>query len=496
MSSITPGRHLMIGLQGKALNRESESFLRKVNPSGIIFFSRNIESAEQLKKFIEDIRNILTREAVFAIDHEGGLVQRFSDSLTSFPGNMALGKTGREDWAYQQGCVMARELAKIGLGINFAPVVDVLTKQFNPGITIRSFGENPEKVALLAQALIRGMQNHGIAATAKHFPGKGAATVDAHEDLPTVMCSREDMEKVHLVPFKKAVEAGVSFVMTTHVMYPYLDSQYPATFSKIIAKNILRDHLLFDGVVISDDLEMGAIVKRFPFEEAVVRSIEAGHDFVLVCHQPELIMKAVKSLEKAYQDKKLDEGNLNESLSRLKSAMGWVKNFHLSNPVSGIELANQIAQNSVELVGKGSWTSKKNSKGKVLVLAPDLASVMNKFFFENELLGKKSLFSQEFDLHGWNSVEYKISLDQTVSDQETQNWPLNIPVVFFCFDAVNYPGQRVLLEKVQKRFKDIAIVLIRNPYDEQYIQEGVTCIQAYGFRSPQIKKSVEILMDL
>ena len=484
---------MIIGLQGQSLDLAMESFLRKINPSGVIFFSRNIESAWQLRKLIEDIRNVLGEEVFFAIDHEGGLVQRFSDMLTTFPGNMALGRAGREDWAYQQGCVMAQELLKIGITVNFAPVVDVLTQQFNPGITIRSFGEDPQKVALLAQAMIRGMQNYGVAATAKHFPGKGAATVDAHEDLPTVMCGFEDLEKIHFFPFKKAIEGGVCFIMTTHVMYPSLDQQYPATFSKMIVKDILRDRLLFNGVVVSDDLEMGAIIKRFSFEEAVVKTIESGHDFTLVCHQPALIEKAVASLENAYKNKKLNEEDMYQSLLKLRKVMGWIKHFDPSHRLDGMKLAHDIAAHSVSMVRKGSWPFRKLAKQKVLILAPDLNSLTNKFFFEKQLLEEKTVFAREFDAQGWDSIERKISLPQAVTDQEIENWPSDVPVVFFSFDAMNFQGQRILLDKVQKRFKQVAVVIIRNPYDEELIRENVTCVQTYGFRTPQIKRAVELL---
>jgi len=503
---LSAGQQLLIGIQEKFLTQDLKLFLREILPSGIIFFSRNIESIEKFKKFVLDLRELLGEEVFFAIDHEGGLVQRLSEvdfvnqksSITPFPGNRALGKSGREDWAYQQGKVMAAELGSLGIQVNLAPVVDVLTEQFNPGITIRSFGDDPLLVSRLAQVSIRGMQDHGLAATAKHFPGKGAATVDAHEDLPFVSCSQEEMEKVHLEPFRNAIKTGVSFIMTSHVVYRNLDASFPATFSKKIVQELLREKLSFNNVILSDDLEMGAIVKKFSFEESVIRSVEAGHDFVLICHQPDLIRRGYRALESAYQTGRLDYQHLEKSISRLKDTLKKVvskKAIILDK--EGWILSCEIAEASVELVQRGHFLSTNNMKKKErTIFIPDFFELSDRFYFEKVLLDEESFFLKSFKNRGYSVKEYRFSLKKDFDVENFGDVSPDSSVVLFCFDAKNFQAQRDILLEAQKRFNPCAVILLRNPYDREYVKEGTTFIQTYGFRTPQIQRAIEILCEM
>ncbi|MCK5257743.1 MAG: glycoside hydrolase family 3 protein, partial [Deltaproteobacteria bacterium] len=191
------GQRLMIGINGKTIDRETEELIQEIKPGSIILFSRNISSPEQVKRLITHIQNLLSSPPLIAIDQEGGRVIRFTKGLTVFPGNMALGAAGSPDLAFQQGLLSASQLKDIGIDINLAPVVDVITSHHNPGITIRSFGDDPKRVSDLACAFIEGTQKAGLVAVAKHFPGKGAAEVDAHFDLPTVSVLEKTFEKIH-----------------------------------------------------------------------------------------------------------------------------------------------------------------------------------------------------------------------------------------------------------------------------------------------------------
>jgi hypothetical protein len=408
-----------------------------------------------------------------------------------------LGRAGREDWAYQQGKLMAAELGSLGLQVNLAPVVDVLTERFNPGITIRSFGDDPLLVSRLAQASIRGMQDHGLAATAKHFPGKGAATVDAHEDLPFVSCSEKEMEKIHLEPFRNAIMTGVSFVMTSHVVYRNLDASFPATFSKKIVQELLREKLSFNNVILSDDLEMGAIVKKFSFEESVIRSVEAGHDLALICHQPDLIRRGCRALESAYQSGRLDYQNLEKSIFRLKDTL---KKLVIKKTIvldeEGWNLSCEIAKASVELVQRGYFLSSNNmKKKKITIFIPDFFELSDRFYFEKDLLDEESFFLRSFKNRGYSVEEIRFSLTKDFDVNIFNGISTDASVSLFCFDAKNFRAQRDMLLEVQKRFDSCAVVLLRNPYDREYVHEGITLIQTYGFRTPQIQRAIEILCE-
>ncbi len=275
----------MVGISGTTIDSETRKHLQEIKPGSVILFSRNISSVRQVEKLIAQLHELLPSPPLIAIDQEGGRVIRFTKGITVFPGNMALGAAGSIELSYQQGLLSALQLKETGIDLNLAPVVDVITSHHNPGITIRSFGDNPERVSDLAAAFIKGTQKAGVAAVAKHFPGKGAAEVDAHFDLPTVSRPRKAFEKIHLFPFKKAVENGVKGIMSTHVYYPKLESkkQCPATFSRKIVGDYIRTKLNYDGLIFSDDLEMGAIVKHNTIEEACLKATRAGHDMLLIC---------------------------------------------------------------------------------------------------------------------------------------------------------------------------------------------------------------------
>jgi beta-N-acetylhexosaminidase len=317
------GRRLVVGIEGTQASDETLAFLRAIRPSGVILYARNIESVAQTRRLIAELRAALDWPLLFMIDHEGGLVVRFKRGVTLFPGNSALGAAATPVDAQAVGHVMGEELRAIGFDVNLAPVLDVLTPRYNPGITIRSFGDDPERVAELGEAMIRGMQTAGLAACAKHVPGKGAATVDAHHELPVVELDRPNAAE-HLRPFRRAARAGVACMMTSHVIVPAWerDETLPATFSRTIATELVRADLHHDGVLISDDLDMGAVAKAeqtlgWPIEETAVRAVEAGHDLLLVCHNRERMLAAYRALAEAFEAGRFDEKWVAESDARL-----------------------------------------------------------------------------------------------------------------------------------------------------------------------------------
>ncbi|MCM8776386.1 MAG: beta-N-acetylhexosaminidase, partial [Candidatus Omnitrophica bacterium] len=272
------GQKLMFGISGTAVTGEIVKIFRKTHAGGLILFRRNFKTAPQSKSLIENLESALGRRLLVAVDHEGGRVVHLGEAVTLFPSNLTLGATGNEDYARRQGEIEAVELKRLGLDINLAPCLDVLTETFSPNIGIRSYGRDPELVARLGRARIQAMQTGGISACAKHFPGQGHSPLDAHLKLPCLDTSLEEMRRVHLRPFAEAIQAGVDLVMSSHPVYSQLDpTGVPATFSRRIVHDCLRKELGFQNVIISDDLEMGALKGICPIGEAACRTAQAGH---------------------------------------------------------------------------------------------------------------------------------------------------------------------------------------------------------------------------
>src|SRR3989338_7769515 len=339
----------MIGIPGTRVRPEILETFRETNAGGVIFFGPNFTSARQFCSLISNLEKTLGRRLITAVDHEGGRVIHLREGITVFPDNLALGQTQNEDYAVWQGEIEARELRRLGIDLNLAPTVDVLTKNFSPNIGIRSYGLDPELVAKLGAARIRMMQALGLSACAKHFPGQGQSPSDAHLGLPVIPTTPEEMWKIHLKPFIAAIQAGVHAIMTSHPVYPKLDSRkQPATFSRRIVHGLLRRKLGFEGLILSDDLEMGALRGLCGTGESAVRAVEAGHDIVLVCHDRQAQFQVSKALLKAYRSGRLNKKELEASAERIRIfRQNRFFRFGEGKPAAeprGAELAARIAR--------------------------------------------------------------------------------------------------------------------------------------------------------
>ena len=496
------GQRLMIGINGKTIDRETKEHLQEIKPGSIILFNRNISSAQQVHKLITRIRKLLPSPPLIAIDQEGGRVIRFTKDLTVFPGNMALGAADSLDFAYQQGLLSAYQLKKIHINLNLAPVVDVITSPHNPGITIRSFGDDPQKVSALAGAFIQGTQKMGVAAVAKHFPGKGAAEVDAHLDLPTITISKRSFEKIHISPFKKAVENGVKGIMSTHLYCPALDSKgyYPATFSQKIIKDYIRTKLNYNGVIFSDDLEMGAIAKHYTIKEACFKAALAGHDMLLICSNYQWQKQGFHVLVDAYSNSLLPIEELDISVKRIQNLKNFCSmkiplNQHKTSPKPDV-LAQQIAQQSITIISNNRNLLPIDSKKvkDLLLFIPDLSQVPNleegyepteKHFLIKEC---KRYFTGALAFHFFSLNPGRKEIER-ITKRETRH---NLCITFIS-NAQNNEGQRVLIKKVQKWNSNLIFVLMDNPFDHEFMNPKDTVVTSYGFRRIQLVSLLKVI---
>jgi len=494
------GQRLMIGIRGTSLDRETRVHLKKLSPGGIILFSRNIKNCRQVKRLIEQIKEIVFPPPLFAIDQEGGLVVRFFREVTVMPGNMALGAADSPELAFRQGVLTAREIKAIGFDLNLAPVVDVATNPDNPGITLRSFGYDPKKVTQLAINLIKGMQANGIGSVAKHFPGKGAAGKDAHFDLPIVPALKKELDNIHLFPFKEAINNGVKGIMSSHVIYPsfFRGEKIPATFSRTLITDYLRGKLGFKGVIFSDDLEMGAITKFFPFAEAVVKAILAGHDMILICSDYEKQRLAYQTLLKAFPDNIL-ESDLALSLQRIQELRDFCS--HFSDPPAPLirvksqarSLATKIAEQSITLISGETQLPIIKAKNPIYAIIPNLKmleSVEDKFepdennFIIREI--KKYFPNIKADFINLDPLPHELSS----VEEKAKIAPL---ILAFIFNAKFFPGQKQLIEKLKAYSAKTIFILLRNPFDLQYLNSRQTVLLTYGYRKVQLAAAIRVL---
>jgi len=307
-------RMFCIGFDGYTVPPHVQSMIER-GIGGVALFKRNVESPTQFARLCADLKQRAGRPFIVCVDQEGGRVLRLRDSFTEIPSMRDVGRAGSENLACQIGRVLARELRAVNGDLNFAPVLDVDTNPNNPVIADRSLGAEPALVSRLGVALIRGLQDEGVAACGKHFPGHGDTGQDSHYELPRLPHGMDRLLRVELPPFRAAIAAGVASIMTAHVVIEAVDPKYPATMSREFLQEVLRDQLGFGGVIISDDMEMKAIVNSFGWEEAIIQSAAAGVDLFMVCHEPERQESAIEILTDAVKRgvvsrERVDQANL------------------------------------------------------------------------------------------------------------------------------------------------------------------------------------------
>ncbi|MER3554715.1 MAG: beta-N-acetylhexosaminidase, partial [Meiothermus sp.] len=309
-----------VDIPAPELDDATRAHLAKYRFGSVCLFRKNIRDRHQLARLVAELRETLGPECLISIDQEGGAVQRTTD-LPEAPSAMALGATDDPALAQAVGGAVGRSLIALGINWNFAPVLDVNTNPRNPVIGDRSFGSDPAKVAALGLAWARGLEAEGVMACVKHFPGHGDTHLDSHLDLPSVSKPRALLERLELYPFKKAVEAGISSIMSAHIVYPELDPDYPATLSSRILGELLRQEWGYDGLVVTDSMDMKAITQFSPDAGgAAVRAFAAGADLVLALGSRETQQAQAEALAKAIAEGTIPRARLEQSLERLARA--------------------------------------------------------------------------------------------------------------------------------------------------------------------------------
>jgi beta-N-acetylhexosaminidase len=312
------GQLFMVGFTGTSVTPDLASFIKGYNPGGVILFSRNLESLDQIVQLTNDLQRCSPHSPLLiAIDQEGGRVSRLPKGFTIFPPCDVLGRCNSTELAYAAAATIAKELRAVGINMNMAPVLDVNSNPDNPVIGDRAFGSTPEIVSELGWATAAGLQDNQIVACGKHFPGHGDTNADSHKELPVVEAARERLEVVEFPPFRHAVAQGVATMMTAHVLYRALDEKLPATLSPTIIANLLRKELRYDGVVLTDDLEMHAIIDHYGIEDAAIRAVLAGCDVLLICKDRDREIAAFTAIEQAVASGIISTERLDQSAARV-----------------------------------------------------------------------------------------------------------------------------------------------------------------------------------
>ena len=486
------GQLIMVGFDGTQANEAIEAHIRQRFVGGVVLFSRNIETPQQTAELTNQLQRLTeatTRQIplFIGIDQEGGWVIRLKEGATVLPGNMALGATDSTELAERAGEITAVELAAVGVNLNFAPVMDVNNNPQNPVIDRRSFGESPELVSRLGVAYIHGLQRNGVLATAKHFPGHGDTTVDSHFDLPTVNHDRERIHALELQPFRAGIDADVAAIMTAHIIYPAFDPDRPATLSPAILTDLLREELGFDGLLITDDMEMKAIDEHYRSGEAAVMAVEAGADIVMVLWSPTKQLEVFDALLSAVKSGRISQARLDQSVERILKSKEAAFNRRFVDPDAvgetvGTDAHKQLAQT----IASQAITVVRNRDNLLpLKLKPE-TSVL--------ILSASSTLSERFKGHHPNTTEARIPqkpevesiLPQLIVQAE------NADVVIA---GIMNNEQAAFIQQISLgTTTPIIVIALGSPYTLQRCPAASASLAAYDTHDASVSAAVEVII--
>jgi beta-N-acetylhexosaminidase len=490
------GRRMMLAFDGLVAPPEVLEHLAVRAAAGFSLFRyRNVGSPEQVRALTATLQ--AARRAgpplLIAADQEGGQVLGLGGGTTPFTGNMALGAVGDPELARRVGAAIGTECRALGVNVDYAPVCDLATNATNPALGTRSFGDDPAAVAALAAAFVTGLQGAGVAATVKHFPGIGDAAVDSHHELPTIELDRRAFDAHELVPFRAALGAGARLVMTGHVAVPALTGSpdLPATLSSRVVRDLLRDDLGFDGIVISDAFDMRAIAQGEGQVVDALAAVRAGVDLLLLAPGDDVRCRLDAALRAAVRRELVDADDLRRSVALVDDLRRWVAGFPQPDlDVVGCgshrDLAAELARRSLTLVrdDAGLLPLRLPADGRVLVVTPttvDLTPADTSATVDVDLAGAVAALRPGVRSvrvpHAPGSHDVAAVLD-AARDADA--------VVVATIGALAEPGQAALVSALQESTTPLVVVALRTPYDLLAFPAVSTYVCTYGVQPPVI----------
>jgi len=506
------GQVLAVGFPGSILSQEVIDLVQNNHVGNIILFSRNIHDARQTLALTRSLQMLAQKSGqrfplLIMADQENGIVHRLGPDATTYPGNMALGATYSEDITRGVARATGEELHALGINVNLAPVADVNNNPANPVIGVRSFGEDPMQVARFVDAAVRGSHDAGIICTLKHFPGHGDTAIDSHLALPTIPYDMQRLETLELVPFRSGIAAGADCVVTAHIAFPAITGQdaLPATISPAIVRELLRRQIGFDGVIISDCLEMDAVAETIGIERAAVMALQAGIDLVLVSHRADRQRAAFAAIRAAAQSGELARETITAAAERvMQLKVRYLSWETIPSPITR-EMPFQISSESHQRLSEEAYalstTLIRNEDALLplrlkpterLVVISARRSTMTKVednFYSDELLA--AILRQY-----WPRVDLVPVSDLAVDDgsAEISQAASDADVIVMATVNAHLDRQQArLMRALVQTGKRVIGIAVRNPYDLLAFPQLHTYVATYEYTRPALVAAARVI---
>lgn len=481
------GQMLMFSFHGTSYNLQHQVFEEEFNLGGVIHFARNINNLTEVYNLNRELQKKSKLPMFIALDQEGGPVLRITEGITNLPSAMGLA-SGNLGKTREITKAVGKDLVNLGFNINFAPVGDVNNNPKNPVINSRSYSDDPVVVGNFAKEAALGFQEAGILPTIKHFPGHGDTSVDSHIGLPVVKKTKAEVSSLELIPFKMAIDAGIDGVMMSHILYEEYDKDYPASLSKNIITNLLREELGFNGLVVTDSLTMGAIWKRYSIEEIIYNGVNAGVDILVFCgkadinEQREIYNTFVGLVEAGRIDIKVVDAAV-ERILKFKEKY-YHEDIFLNklNDAAAKTLSEEL-YDAMVTVYKDNKLIPITKDEKVLLLFPRLRIV--------------SLVDNE--TQSLNTINKYLGVDEFIYTDanivEAAELAKKYDKVIFATYNINEGSQEVELFKLLSKDKTIVLSL-RSPYDILYLDNIMSYVCIYEATDSAFKSASKVLLGI
>lgn len=495
------GQLFVFGFHGYEPTEHIKQLIETNGIGGTIYFSRNVKDARQVHKLSGELQSMSKKAGkpplFVAIDQEGGMVARLVEGVTLMPGNMALGAAGSPEGAKETARICGEELRQLGITMNYAPCIDVNNNPDNPVINVRSYSDRSDVVAEFGAAAVAGYQSARVAATVKHFPGHGDTSIDSHHELPVLPHNRERLDAIELKPFVAAIAAGTDCMMTAHVCLPALDaSGVPSTLSETVITGLLRNELGYDGIVVTDCLEMDAIDKNYGPEQGSIKALQAGADMVLISHTFEKQQAALEAVAAAVSKGELAEARIHEALDRVmrlkeklkleEPLLPWEQVEQAFGTEANKSVARSWSEASVTLVKNEGSLLPLNREVSTLVLWPDIVPVS----VADEMLSGDGTLGRFLSELGANIIERKMNSENPLEGLDTFG-----QIIVVTYDASKHPLERDIARAVVSRAAARTVaVSVRNPLDLLLYSDVQTYLAVYECRPLALASAAKALI--
>lgn len=493
------GQRLVVGFAGPEITPEFRQLVKDYKIGNVILFKSNIQNKKQVQQLCTQLQQLILQEtgypAFITIDQEGGMVTRLADDATNIAGAMALACGADEEEIYQLGVITAKELKELGINFNLAPDMDINSNPQNPVIGVRSFADTPQLVSKCGIAMIKGLLAGGVLCTTKHFPGHGDTSVDSHLGLPQVNKTMEELEENEFIPFKAAIAAGVPSVMSTHILFPQLEKEnVPATMSRTILTDILKNKFGFKGLIISDCMEMQAIQKFYGTVNGVVAAINAGIDLAFVSHTASLAAQACAAIKNAILDNTLSLQEMDSSVQKIlwykeKFAQPYCGNLNFVGCTQHKAFAQTVLQHTITLC-PAPHNVLPALGDTPLFISCDCFQTTGASNAEEKPFNFANIMAEKFGAQALviTADPQKREIDALLSVCANHSC-----VIIGTYNAHLNKGQIEMVNAVAKTGVATLAVTLRNPYDAKYFLKNVGVLLAFEYTQKSIDAVYNVL---